>query len=346
MNSLLLLPPTLLNIITSVVDIDSICCLWLCGNRVLNWKLSKDGGVTSLRLLPDPVCHALWPNLVSQFDHLETLSVTAYGTNAQFEPNIRSMPRKLQNLSLDFDEDIFVFEDAVREDPEQFKHLKSLRVSGRGLKLAISMRLTLPLPNLTSLSVCPPSVVNEELYVANIPSQLTYLKCKYSSLHSLDDSIAFPAGLTSFSLEFQISCDFLHLLPRGLLKLRLRPQKQSLDLETEQYNWHNLPRTVTTLDIVCSQFSHDIVAALPNNLTKLRVLNMDESISDQKAIDICNSLSLRMRYIDGILPKTLSPPVAAALPRTLTKMGHYTEVTLESIPFLPPTLKNYKMIEN
>jgi hypothetical protein len=329
------LPSDELSMITYLVSAYDIGNLWFCGSQLLNWKLSKAGGVTSFFFHQDSYHSALWPQLASHLEHLSLFSVTIRnydGNFPEYQPDISSIPRNVKKLVLNISDSYFCFQTALRDHPDKFKNLESISLGGNEAEF-LPLWEESRLPALTSLLISFSFSSPTTLDIRTIPRSLTKLSLfEFKTLQENLD-IRFSNSLTDLSLQLGSCWDFLHLLPENLLSFKCNIDEVGPDFLN--YNWKCLPSSLTELELSMEVCSLDFIESLPPNLTSFATTGLKLPNTSSTATMI-RALPRSLTKFQTRFETPVSSDIVAALPRGLRRIPR-GENAWESAHLLPPT---------
>jgi hypothetical protein len=335
---LIYLPSDILSWIFNHVDGYSIGRIWFCGSHLLNWKLSKGGGLTSFFLETETCFPIAWPSLVSKFDQLERFTFNCIGFIAQVVLKLDDLPRKLRYLSLSSKHDLYYLEKALSENSSIFSDLQSLIIDGSGARFAFDISFVSNLPKLTFLSINSDICYGWTLDVDFVPQTLTYLNI------SAFDVIAqtgkrFPESLTEIQITICLLSNIFALLPDSLISLSILYEDEIP--KANNMDWRSLPSGLTSLETHAIGFNSEHAKLLPSGLKSLRIGHIPQS-NEQSSIEILKCLPKTLTKAHGIFfPDLITTDVAKAIPSGCKEVNG--NIKLDDVPFLPYGIQNIQL---
>jgi hypothetical protein len=293
------LPPEVLNMITEHLSAYHIGNIWICGCNTMNWKLSKAGGVTSFDFSHDYFHLDLWPNLISQFEHLLSISIINYPKNAlysRFTPNLLSLPPKMKKLHLAFAEDIKHFLDALSSNPAKFAQLEHIHCEGDEYRTSYDLTHIAKLTCLTCFilntrSISPSLDISH--FVAILPRSLREIP---STPVSWSSSIHLPPNTRTVTLERRegrgqrVMIDRNRIAEEGHLLVSFPPGMTDLRIDYLTPKMASLlPPTLTSLTLNNGPLTVEIMGFLTNSVTRMCTVN--------GRLDCENSFKALPRYL-------------------------------------------------
>jgi hypothetical protein len=345
------LPPILLTEAMTWLMADQIGKLYMCGCKLLNWKLTEGGGVQVWAWKNRLDDWKDFPSLMRLFPKLK--DVVLYDTSHPVETKpseayMEWIPRNVKRLKFWFRGDAEHLEKMLRASGEgMFPELTSLSVSMAGPRRPLSEALWTLMPKtLTELDLTTP--YGEErvhLRLSGLPPHLTTLKGRFLSFAYPKEGEKFPETIIKLQLDFTrsdgyssinatlTSHDWFPLLPAGLTNLHISNAPQS-----RGGDWSLLPRGLATLTLGAPHFDEEAAKALPPNLKSMSILEGPPKLS----VRALGTLPQTLTTLIGVIPEFITAEVAAQLPRSLTQLTQ-GETLFEAIPELPLSMNRLKL---
>jgi hypothetical protein len=271
--------------------------IWLCGDKIMQLKMSEGGAVRKLRIENRAKELKKWQLIVPRFSHLQTF----YFTIRSFDPKtsvelLTTLPATISDLRVPMSS---VFQSVLHSHPDLplFSSLRRLELYSEGTEARIAKNVTWPsgllellIPQRSigvSLSKLPPNLTKLAVDIDNLvygpgetfPSSLTWISIFFSAaatkipLHSL-----LPSGLLHCNLCFTNNAQLtLNTLPPNLISLSTAFCHISAFCATPFY----FPVSLTKLEVFAMRRGHFDLKWLPPSLTEASELVFPTEISAQ-----------------------------------------------------------------
>jgi len=312
--------------------------LWLSGNVGLQSRMLHSQVVRELEIALS-VRRPRWPSLVSQFAHLEVLSVSCqvYSTcTFVSRVSVDSIPKSVRHLRLKFANDFVSFFEVdpdscdvdyynsdgfrLRDMSALLPHLETFEFLGTVTHLDLQREFPSLLPRTLLALRLPERYAISPPMISLLPKTLRDLEITLepTAEDAWDDhDICFPPDLTSFTCHELRSLMIIKLLPSSLTQLTFAPFDSEDPLEQDAL-YAFLPDGLLSLDTpLISHFDERFAKFLPRTLKRLN----------------CGF-------------STFTPKAVKHLPRTLefwdakTSLFQSVDMLLWSWKDVPPTLQH------
>lgn len=274
------LPPDIFRAIGRYIDAHLLIKLWFCGDKTLNYVLGRPGFVEHILLHFEEEHKVHWPNFISNFPHLESLTLRispGHKTTTFSELNVSSIPSQIGHLDIICPSLCSTSSDP--SDPPPWSQILSslLRFPKlRFLRLSASVR-SVEIIHVASFDVNFPSQLSTLFLNFDVSFHCSILKKLPNTLIRLEiglfadteslQQVSFPPNLTWLRTHDIQPDILLPALPRSLIELRII--SRLITEAIKPVEWSSFPPLLETL-VISVHFDEAFAKALPRSLTELR----------------------------------------------------------------------------
>jgi hypothetical protein len=282
-----ILPIDILADLSTYMNAHHLAKLWFCGDASLNALLTRPGVVPNFDLCYEPSDQLKWPTLISQFPHLNTITIKIprdrYGIVIK-GVDMSIIPKNVQWLDFFFQYDLemllrlpldfFLNESPSHESipvlnlHEYLPNLQFLKTS-KDLRNSITyFNKTLPIvfPSQLTTLYLPNKVTFHPSMINSLPRTLTRMDITICSPEQWDKNVSLPPTLAHLILRDVLASQVVPTLPPHLTSLSFPSSTNYDGFHTE---WHPFPTDLLYLTISVINMNLSFLKALPPTLLEL-----------------------------------------------------------------------------
>jgi hypothetical protein len=304
--SLSLFPPEVLSSVLIVLEAQTICKLFLSGDKILIRSMTERGAVKEFHLTLDPPYHQTMPPLVYNLAGLEVLDLKRSGSSSATPIGgivVEKLPKTLRAIRFDFPESLPLFLDIPADETKEvmFKDLGSHFTHVREISYSAVEVEQIPK---TWLSHLPPTLTTLYLLrrfkASNIhllPRQLVKLQIELleSDVNWIEDP-KFPPFLEGLEISDCSSYGIYRHLPRTLNSLSINFNGDMTEPHLPEHFQH-LPPNLKLLDMFAHRIDPALLNLVPKSLTSVHITIATFTSSDPEFLSILNSLPRHLKNL-------------------------------------------------
>jgi hypothetical protein len=242
----------------------------------------------------------------------------------------------LKSLTIDTVGSFDAFNELFAADPPRFSHLEQLTLQQKTATKFLEAGVPRTVTNLTMGGFMSPVL---SLSLSDLPPGLTKLKLYVKTLITPSEAPKFPNGLQHLHIAVEEPTCVFSLLPLGCETLALyRTSASGKRISDEEWRVLGQVQLKSLQVSVLQPFTAQQASWLPQTLEKLILQRIEPALKDEECISIAKELPQKLRFLEGVWPRSLTPEFTKALPRTL-EIQKEVNVCPESVAFLPSQTK-------